>query len=131
MVTVAPAAVTETSFKPTVPLGVFAVTEVALTTTTFVAETLPTLTLVVPVKFVPVIVIAVPAVRGPEPGETEVIVGGATNALALVAVAPMVSARAKIIPSTFLEFVKMAFIFFLSSMIPKDCPKVPLQAGLT
>ena len=45
-----------------------------------------------PVKFVPVMVIAVPAVSGPDGGDTLEMVGSATyvNALALVAVPPMV-----------------------------------------
>ncbi len=130
IVVVPPTVVSATSFAPATEFaGAIVVTELALTTTMFVVATPPMVMMLAPVKLLPLIVIKVPAVKGPEPGETEVIVGGATNALALVAVAPMVNARAKIIPSKFFEFVKMAFIFFLSSMIPKDCPKVPLQAG--
>ena len=47
-------------FAPTVPAGVTAVTLVDETTTTLVAATPPTVTLVAPVKFAPVIVIGAP-----------------------------------------------------------------------
>ena len=69
--------VTATLFAPTVPAGVTAVMLVDETTTTLVAATPPTVTLVAPVKLVPVIVIAVPPAVEPEVGETEEIVGGA------------------------------------------------------
>ena len=69
--------VTETSFAPAVFAGVFAVIEVEETTTTFVAAIPPIKTLLASVKLVPVIVIVVPAVSGPEVGVTEVIDGGA------------------------------------------------------
>ena len=69
-----------------------AVMEVALTTTTFVASTPPIVTLLAPVKLVPVIVNGVPPLVGPEVGETLVMVGAAgvinSNALGLVAVPP-------------------------------------------
>jgi len=71
------AVVTATLLAPAVPAGVFAVIEVSLTTTTLVAATLFTVTLVAPVKFVPVIVNAVPPNVIPELGETDVIVGKA------------------------------------------------------
>ena len=74
MVTVPPAVVTKISFAPAVPAGVFAVIEVAVATT-LVAATPPTVTLVAPVKLVPVIVNAVPAASGPEVGLTVVMVG--------------------------------------------------------
>ena len=79
--------VTATLFAPAVPAGVTAVMLVAETTTTLVAATPPTVTLVAPVKFVPVIVIAVPPAVEPEVGETEEIVGGAKYVNAFVAVA--------------------------------------------
>ncbi len=60
---------------PTVPAGAVAVIEVALTTTTFVAATLPNLTLVAPVKLVPVIVTGVPPAGRPATGLTAVTVG--------------------------------------------------------
>ena len=63
---------------PAVPTGVFAVMDVALTTTTLVAATPFTFTLVAPVKLAPVIVIAVLPLVGPDVGEIEVIVGAAT-----------------------------------------------------
>ena len=59
------------------PAGVTAVIEVALTTTTLVAGTPPTVTLLAPVKFVPVIVIGVPPANTPVFGFTELIVGAA------------------------------------------------------
>ena len=52
--------VTSTLFAPTVPAGVTAVTLCDQTTTTLVAATPPTVTLVAPVKFAPVIVIGAP-----------------------------------------------------------------------
>ena len=74
------------------PAGVFAVIVVAFETITFVAATPPIFTLLAPVKLVPEIVIEVPAVRGPDDGLTDAIVGAATytKALALVAVPPLV-----------------------------------------
>ena len=54
------AQVTSTDAAPTDPAEVTAVTVVEFTATTFVAGTPPTLTLVAPLKKVPVIVIAVP-----------------------------------------------------------------------
>ncbi len=79
--------ITATLFAPTVPAGVTAVTLVDETTTTLVAATPPTVTLVAPVKLVPVIVIAVPPAVEPVAGETEEIVGGAKYVNAFVAVA--------------------------------------------
>jgi len=84
---VPPGVVTATLFAPTVPAGVTAVTLVEETTTTLVAATPPTVTLVAPVKAVPVIVIAVPPAVEPVAGETEEIVGGAKYVNAFVAVA--------------------------------------------
>ena len=87
-VAVPPGVVTATLFAPTVPAGVTAVMLVNETTTTLVAATPPTVTLVAPVRFVPVIVIAVPV--EPVTGETEELVGGANyvNAFVAVAVSP-------------------------------------------
>ena len=76
-VPVPPAVVTATVFAPAVPTGVTAVIEVALTTTTLVAGTPPTVTLLAPVKLVPVIVIGVPPANTPVFGFTELIVGTA------------------------------------------------------
>ena len=70
--------VTATLFAPAVPAGVSAVTLVAETTTTLVAATPPTVTLLAPVRFVPVIVIDVPPRVEPLVGLTDVIVGGTT-----------------------------------------------------
>ena len=77
-VAVPPAVVTATSFAPAAPAGVTAVIDVSLTTTTLVAGLPPTVTLLAPVKFVPVMVIAVPPAIDPDDGLTLVIVGAAT-----------------------------------------------------
>ena len=71
-----PGVVTESDFAPAVPAGVVAVIVVALTTVTAVAEAVPTLTEVAPVRFVPVMVIEVPPAVPPWFGLTDVIVGG-------------------------------------------------------
>ena len=67
-----------------------AVILVALTTTILVAALPPTVTLLAPVKLVPVIVNGVPPLVGPEVGETLAMVGAAgvinSNALGIVAV---------------------------------------------
>ena len=73
--TVPPAVVTATLCAPAVPAGVTAVIDVALTTTTLVAATPPTVTLLAPVKFVPVIVKAVPPNVEPDVGEMLAMVG--------------------------------------------------------
>ena len=73
-----PAVVTVTSFTPAVPAGVLAVTEVLDTTRMFVAAMPPTVTLIAPVKLVPVMVIEVPPNVVPDVGETLVIVGTGT-----------------------------------------------------
>ena len=65
--------VTATLFAPTVPAGVTAVILVDETTTTLVAVTPPTVTLVAPVRFVPVIVIGVPPPVEPDIGVIDVI----------------------------------------------------------
>ena len=88
-----PAVVTTIVFAPAVPIGVTAVIEVALTTTTLVAATPPTVTLLAPVKFVPVIVKAVPPNVVPKVGAMLAMVGAGTtyvNALVKVAVPPAV-----------------------------------------
>ena len=74
-VAVPPAVVTATLCAPAVPGGVDAVIEVALTTTTLVAATPPTVTLLAPVKFVPVIVKAVPPNVVPNAGAMLAMVG--------------------------------------------------------
>ena len=71
--------VTATLAAPAVPAGVSAVTLVAETTTMLVAATPPTVTLVVPVRFVPVIVIDVPPRVEPLVGLTDVRVGAGTT----------------------------------------------------
>ena len=73
---VPPGVVTDTVFAPTVPAGVTAVTVVELTTLTEVAATSSIVTELAPVRFVPVIVIAVPPETFPVFGLTDEIVGG-------------------------------------------------------
>ena len=78
-VTTPPIVVTATSLAPAVPDGVTAVNDVlAPFTTTLVAAAPPTVTLLAPVKFVPVMVISVPAANGPDDGLTLAMVGAAT-----------------------------------------------------
>lgn len=77
LVTSPPRAVTPTLLGPTLFAGVVAVMLEDDTTTTFVAAMAPTVTLVAPVKLVPVIVILVPPATGPDAGLTFVMVGGA------------------------------------------------------
>ncbi len=72
---VPPGVVIDTVFAPIVPAGVTAVTVVELTTLTEVAATPPIVTELVPVRFVPVIVIAVPPLVDPVFGLTDEIVG--------------------------------------------------------
>ena len=70
--------VTATLTAPRVPAGVTAVMLVGEITFKLVAATPPTVTLIAPVKFAPVIVIAVPPKVEPVTGETDEIVGGAS-----------------------------------------------------
>ena len=67
--------VTMTLTAPAAPTGVVAVIVVASTTATLVAAAPPKVTLVAPVKVVPVMVTLVPPAVGPEFGLTEVTVG--------------------------------------------------------
>ena len=71
--------VTATLFAPAVPAGVTAVMVVVEVTFSAVAAIPPTLTLVAPVRFVPVIVISVPPRVEPLVGVTAVIVGAGTT----------------------------------------------------
>ena len=75
LVAVPAGVVTVTVFAPEVPEGAVAVIDVALLTARLVAAAPPTVTLVAPVRLVPVIVITVPPSVAPEVGETAVIVG--------------------------------------------------------
>ena len=68
--------VIDTACAPAVPAGVTAVTVVELNTLTEVAATPSIVTALAPVKFVPVIVIAVAPTVEPLLGETDEIVGG-------------------------------------------------------
>src|SRR3989442_7788758 len=71
-----PPTVTTTSAAPATCAGVVALSCVALTKLTPVATAPPTVTVAVASKFVPLIVIAVPPLVGPEVGLTPVTVGG-------------------------------------------------------
>jgi hypothetical protein len=75
---VPPGVVTVTSIVPAVPAGLVTVIWVALFTVIPVPLVAPNWTAVAPVKFVPVIVTAVPPVVGPLVGVIPVMVGGAT-----------------------------------------------------
>ncbi|CAB4889582.1 unannotated protein [freshwater metagenome] len=77
-VEVPPGVVTVTVTAPATPAGAVAVTDVADTTTTFVAAFAPNFTPVAPVRFVPVIVTTVPPDAGPLVGLNDVTVGAAT-----------------------------------------------------
>jgi hypothetical protein len=70
---------TTTLAVPAVPAGVVQVMVVASTTVTSVAAVPPMLTLVAPVRLVPVRVTRVAPVVGPRTGETPVTVGAATT----------------------------------------------------
>ena len=74
---VPPGVVTRTLAVPAVPTGVVAVMEVVLTTTTLVAAAPPRVTLVAPVKLVPVMVTAWPPAVGPVDGLIALTVGAA------------------------------------------------------
>ena len=93
--------VTTIVLAPAVPVGVTAVIEVALETTTLVAATPPTVTLLASLKFVPVMVIAVPAANGPDDGLTLAIVGAAAyvNVLTAVTVPPAVRTLTDLLPT--------------------------------
>ena len=72
---VPPDVVTSTDAVPAVPVGTVALIEVELTTLKLVAAAPPMVTALAPVKFVPVMVIAVPPSVVPVDGETLVMVG--------------------------------------------------------
>ncbi len=72
---VPPGFVTATVLVPDVPAGVTAVSVVELTTVTDVAAEPPMVTAVVPVKLVPLMVMAVPPAVGPRLGVTDESVG--------------------------------------------------------
>jgi len=73
-----PLTVTVTVTAPALPAGVVAVIVVLFTTATLVAAILPNVTVAPAVKFVPVIVTAVPPAVDPLLGLTLVTVGSAT-----------------------------------------------------
>ena len=74
---VPPGVVTRTLAVPPVPAGVVAVIEVALTTATLVAAAPPRVTLVAPVKLVPVMVTDWPPAVRPVDGLIALIAGAA------------------------------------------------------
>ena len=69
-----PGVTTTTLCVPAVPVDVTAVICVAVATRPVTALP-PTLTLLAPAKFVPLIVMAVPPATGPDTGVTDVMVG--------------------------------------------------------
>ncbi len=73
-----PLTVTVTASAPALPAGDVAVMLVLLTTTTFVADALPNVTVAPGAKFVPVIVTEVPPVVGPLLGLTPLTIGATT-----------------------------------------------------
>lgn len=75
-VAVPPVVVTATLFAPAVDAGVIAVREVLDRTITLVAAVPPTVTLLAPIKLVPVIVMVVAPRVEPDVGLTPEIVGG-------------------------------------------------------
>ena len=131
-VTTPPAVVTTTSFAPAVPAGVFAVIEVAVATM-LVAATPPTVTLVAPTtKLAPTMVIDVPAVSGPDVGDTLAIVGRATyvNALALVAVPPTVVTAtlcAPAVPAGVFAVIEVAVATTLVAAVPPIFTVAPIK----
>ena len=74
-----PTVVNTTFTAPAEPDGVTTVTDVSLTLVNEVPAVPPNVTLVVPVKLVPVIVTVVEPAVGPLDGNTLEIVGAATN----------------------------------------------------
>ena len=91
-----------------------AVREVALTTTTLVAAAPPTVTLLAPNKFVPVIVKVVPPAVGPKVGSRLVIVGGEgstyVNAAVLVATPRSVVTSTSLVPRVPAGVIKAIFV---------------------
>ena len=73
-----PAGVVTVTLTVPLPAGEVALMEVAELTVKVEAGVLPNLTDVAPVRFVPVMVTAVPPAAGPELGEMPVIAGRAT-----------------------------------------------------
>ena len=79
----------DTFAAPAAPAGVTAVTVVEFTTDTLVAALPPTVTELVPVRFVPVIVIAVPPDVEPEFGDTDETVGTSVRSSVLATRKPV------------------------------------------
>jgi hypothetical protein len=93
LVVVPPTVVTDTGTAAGVPEGVLAVILVPpVDTTSVVAGFVPNVTTLAPAKWVPVMVMGVPAAVGPAEGVTHVIVGAGTyvNPVDLVYVPPVV-----------------------------------------
>ena len=147
--------VTTIGFAPAEFAGVIAVMEVALATTTLVAATPPTFTPLAPVKFVPVMVMAVPPSVVPDGGLTLVMVGVRTayvNALALLAVplavvtviglAPtppagvtavitVVETATTFVAATPPTITLLALVKFVPVMVMAVPPRVEPEVGLT
>ena len=129
-----PAVVNTTSTAPAVLAGVSTVIEVELVLTIEVPAVPPKVTLVVPPKFVPVIVTIVEPVAGPETGETDEIVGIPANVYPFVSVAkpPAVVKITSTAPAvlggvtTVIE-VELALTIEMPAVPPKVTPVVALR----
>ena len=109
-------------------------TEVALTTVTDIPAVPSNVTPVVPVKFVPVIVTVAEPPAGPDDGDTEVIVGAATNVYPPVAVAepPGVVSTTSTAPAalagvTAVTEVPLTTVTDVAEVPPSVTPVVPVR----
>jgi hypothetical protein len=131
---VPPGVVSETGFAPAAPGGVTAVTVFGLTTVTELAALPPIDTALVPVRFVPVIVITVPPAVGPWIGLTDEIAGAATyvKPFARFAVPPGVvtdTALAPAVPEgvTAVTVVELTTVTLAAAMPPIETELVPVR----
>ena len=127
---VPPMVVAVTICAPAFPIGVIAVIVVEFTTTTLVAATPPTVTLLAPVKFVPIIVIVVPPVAGPLDGLTLATVGAATyvNCVAAVTGPPAVVTTTFCAPAVPIGVVAVITVALLVNTVALTPPTVTLLA---
>ena len=111
-----------------------AVIPVALTTTILVAALPPTVTLLAPVKLVPVIVNGVPPLVGPEVGETLAMVGAAgvinSNALGIVAVPLDVVTATLCAPAAPAGVMAVIDVSDTKTTVASLSPTVTLQGGM-
>lgn len=122
-----PTVVKTTLAAPTVPDGVTAVTEEELTLTSDVATVPPTVTLNVPLKFVPVMVMDVPPAIGPTDGDTKEITGAATYVKPPVNVSepPRVVRTTLTAPA---DFAGVTTVTEVALTLVSDVPAVPPKA---